>query len=982
MTIDAQGDWSYSADNSQSAIQSLGVGETLTDTLQVSSDNGVTSNVVITITGTNDEAEISGTDTATLTEDNATTLEATGTLSVSDTDTDESSFNSDTISGSYGSLTINENGEWSYTADNTQTDIQNLGSGDSLTDTLQVSSSDGTTHDIVITINGTNDAPEITTPEADYDYTENDANAQVLDGLTVTDIDSTLQSAVVRIQNNYEQNEDSLSFTNQNGISGEWNASEGTLTLTGEASVADYQTALRSLVYTNSSDIPSTETRTLSITVNDGETDSAASTRTIAVTRVNDIPEFTGVSDALDENTETANLEASQQHIQVNTSDQSFSTGQVVELTFTNSADSADSSEVYTVRHTITSRTADYEVARELADAIDTDPNFGDLVSYAVDPSWSRFRNVLQVDDPERAPFTLATRLLDADGNELSTQSSIFNAGNVAGTQYNGAGTVNVAQVETLTVPSDLNEGETVRLYVDGVEASHTVAAGESTEDIRDALIEAINNNSDITDIVSVESSGSAGITLTAQNAGTAFTAYGFNEPVPDVYSLSIDENSAADTAVGRIEASDRDGDTDTLTYALLDDAEGQFVIDSDTGVISVNGTLDHETADSYTVTVEITDGQDAKQQQEVTIQINDINEAPDANTDTAEGDENETLTIDVLSNDTDQDDTDDTSNFSIDSAEVVDSEGNAVNGQGSVSIVNNQIQFTPGTDFDDLAADETETVTIRYEMSDDEGVTSESTVTVTITGTNDLAEFSGDDSGSVKEDESDTLTTTGTLSVSDVDSDSRFTAETVSGDYGSLTIDADGNWTYSADTSQSAIDSLDDGESLTDTIEVRTADGTTHSIAITIEGTNDLPVVSADIDRTTNEDNAFTLTREELLANATDVDGDSLIVQNVTATSDDVSVVNNGNNTWTVTPDEHWSGSAALSYEVSDGTGSVDSRVNITVTPVADLPVISVENDSVVSTLNFNDGLADGWTSEHTPEIHVRWWRLWFITN
>ena len=55
---------------------------------------------------------------------------------------------------------------------------------------------------------------------------------------------------------------DVLGFANQNGISGSYNAGTGVLTLSGMASVANYQAALRSVTYFNSSDNPSTLTRT------------------------------------------------------------------------------------------------------------------------------------------------------------------------------------------------------------------------------------------------------------------------------------------------------------------------------------------------------------------------------------------------------------------------------------------------------------------------------------------------------------------------------------------------------------------------------------------------------------------------------------------------------------------------------------------------------------------------------------------------
>jgi hypothetical protein len=71
------------------------------------------------------------------------------------------------------------------------------------------------------------------------------------------------------------------------------------LQLTGNASVADYQTALRSIVFANSSDNPSTATRTIEWVVSDGDSSSAPVTRSITVNAVNDAPLVTAPVAAL-----------------------------------------------------------------------------------------------------------------------------------------------------------------------------------------------------------------------------------------------------------------------------------------------------------------------------------------------------------------------------------------------------------------------------------------------------------------------------------------------------------------------------------------------------------------------------------------------------------------------------------------------------------------------------------------------------------
>ena len=109
--------------------------------------------------------------------------------------------------------------------------------------------------------------------------------------LSVADVDDTnIESATVAITSGFALGEDVLGFTAQNGITGEYDSQSGVLTLTGTATLADYETAFQSVTYENTSDDPSTATRTLSFTVYDGEADSNTVTREITITPVNDAP--------------------------------------------------------------------------------------------------------------------------------------------------------------------------------------------------------------------------------------------------------------------------------------------------------------------------------------------------------------------------------------------------------------------------------------------------------------------------------------------------------------------------------------------------------------------------------------------------------------------------------------------------------------------------------------------------------------------
>lgn len=137
-------------------------------------------------------------------------------------------------------------------------------------------------------------APVVTLSGTPATFTEGGADVAIDASLTVADTDSAqLVSAVVAITGGYRPAEDRLIFTDQSGIAGTWNAALGTLTLSGAATVADYQTALRSVTYRNTSDAPGPATRTVAFGVSDSNGGSVLVTTTLAVVATNDAPVLT-----------------------------------------------------------------------------------------------------------------------------------------------------------------------------------------------------------------------------------------------------------------------------------------------------------------------------------------------------------------------------------------------------------------------------------------------------------------------------------------------------------------------------------------------------------------------------------------------------------------------------------------------------------------------------------------------------------------
>ena len=128
--------------------------------------------------------------------------------------------------------------------------------------------------------------------------------------------------------------------------------------------------------------------------------------------------------------------------------------------------------------------------------------------------------------------------------------------------------------------------------------------------------------------------------------------------------------------------------------------------------------------------------------------------------------------------------------------------------------------------------------------------------VTVTINGTNDAAIISGTSTGAVVEAGgvgnaiAGTPTATGTLTDTDVDNAANTftavaTATASAAGFGSFTMTAGGVWNYTLDNNNAAVQTLNVGQSLTDTFTVTTIDGTAQVITVTINGTNDAAIIS-----------------------------------------------------------------------------------------------------------------------------------------
>ncbi len=323
----------------------------------------------------------------------------------------------------------------------------------------------------------------------------------------------------------------------------------------------------------------------------------------------------------------------------------------------------------------------------------------------------------------------------------------------------------------------------------------------------------------------------SAPQTLTITITGTN------DRPTIDVAASTVTGTLGEDDAStgGHIEAGDLDTGA-TLTYAAAlteGDADyGSFDIDADG---NWTFTLDSaaaqhlgegETAElTYTVTV--TDDKGASVQQTVTVTITGSNDVPVLNAPAAATvDENGSTSGRLSATDAEGD----TITYAVE-GESKPPAGFSLNPDGSWS-------FDP-TGFDHLADGASETFNVAVVANDGSGNSESRILSLTVTGSNDAATFSGDTSASIGEDA--TAAVSGTLTTSDLDKDqSGFgdNAATVATEYGTFTFDnATGGWTFATNT---AAQELTSGRNIDQTMTVKSIDGTTQTITATVNGADD----------------------------------------------------------------------------------------------------------------------------------------------
>ena len=1032
-SLESDGTWLYVLDNSDPDTVALTEGQTGTDSfaVKIAEGNDVRVNyfctlpapntlpergcfaegqdaqeeafiVTITITGTDVGQEVNtpavfdaSTLTGDITEDTATT---SGTVQVTDADGDDNKFtaagSSNPISGSYGSLTIDEDGAWTYTLDNSLAAVQALGQGATLNDSLTIQAADGTTGTLVITITGVNDAAMIG-GTVHGSVTEDATNNRVRAFINVTDVDgdNTLQAeTVTRTYGDFVVEASGFwTYTLFNGrpatnaLRGgqevmdqhRVRASDGTLgptitiTITGADDQATIEGKLTGSVMEDATETMATGTVTLSDV--DGGSSLTAQTNTPGKYGTFSLDATSGAwTYSLDNNDPDTNALRSGQTVNDETFAIAASDGAsaTVTISITGADDPTsiggtlagavtEDATITTFGGTATSSVVDATFTAQT----DVDGTYGTF-SLATSGDWTYSLENSDKDTDALADgvevtdsFTIAA----SDGSTAAVVITVTGANDAAvfdASTLTGAITEDTATTSGTVQVTDV-DGEdnkftavTAPASVSGSYGSLTITEdGAWTYTLNNSLaaVQALGQGAELNDSLTIQAADRTADTLVITITGADDQA-----TIEGKLTGSVTEDAVK---------ADNSPDNQATGTATLSDVDGGSIFTAQTDVEGTYGTFSLATSGAWTYSLDNSDRDTNALRSDQTVKETfDIAASDGASA---------TVTISITG-------ADDPTSIEGDLAGSVTEDATQTMARGTVTSSVVGATFTPQTDVEgtygtfslteegvwtyslDNSDTDTNALADGVEVTDSFTIVasdgSTASVVITIAGANDAALITGTLEGSVIED--GTLTARGTAQAADVDGEDSFSTEvapndgtmltTGTGTYGSLTITEDGAWTYtltnSGDNAQArATQALPGGgETATDTFTIQAKDGTQGTITITVTGVADQGKiegnVSGSVEEAAGDEDAPAIARGSV--RVTDDSGARFTVQTNKATKyGTFSLTVDGNWTYTLDKDK----AAALrqgeteedtiTIEATTSSGTETATVTITVT-------------------------------------------------
>jgi len=398
----------------------------------------------------------------------------------------------------------------------------------------------------------------------------------------------------------------------------------------------------------------------------------------------------------------------------------------------------------------------------------------------------------------------------------------------------------------------------------------------------------------------------------------TATVTIGVNlvndHPIANNDSVTINED---EMILIDVLLNDSDIDENPLTIIdFTEGANGSVILEGNqlryTPNVNFNG------SDSFTYT--ISDGFGGSSTATVTITVNPVNDTPQANNDSETVNEDSTVLIDVLINDTDID------------GDTLTITAFTQCANGTITQVGDSLRYTPNVDFNGSDS-------FTYEISDGlEGMIS-ATVYMTINPINDAPIANND---LVFLDEDSTILIDVLANDLDIDGDSLSITGFIPSPNGTV-VQEDNQLRYTPNANYNG----------TDGIMYEISDGLGGTaiamVSITVNSVNDLPLAYSD-NATVDEDSTILI---DVIENDFDMEGDPLII--VYCFIENNGTISIFENKILFTPNLNFYGEVSIRYGISDDSHhSSDAMVYITVNPVNDTPLtnndsVSVNEDSTV---------------------------------
>ncbi|WP_325436430.1 retention module-containing protein [Pseudomonas nitroreducens] len=943
--LGTDGTWTYTAN---SAYNELNVGDKLTDTFTVKAADGTSSTVTVTINGTNDAPVASATSSA-VKED----AQISGQLAATDAD-DGAKLTYTLDKTAPAGFSVDADGKWSFDA--SVSEYQHLKAG--ATQTIQVpftvTDEHGATSSssLTITITGTNDAP--VAQAASAAGTEDKLS---FGKLVATDVDDGAK----------------LSFSlNDKAPAGFTLLKDGTWAFNGlnpaYQSLAAGETKVLSIDYTVTDEHGATSTNTLTLTVT-GTNDTPIALPSLTFVREDaqisgelkaiDVDNGAQLTFSLNQAAPAGLTLGSDGKWSFDASDAAYQhlkagAVQVINVPYTVTDEhgaSTQSSLVITVTGTNDAPRADAATAAAVEDQVSkgqltaTDVDDGAKLSFSVsgnppagftlktDGSWTfdgKNPAYQSLAEGETKDIVVKYIVTDEHGATDTQTLTITVTGTNDPAVIGGVASVSVNETDApittggqLTV-TDVDGAASFQAQsnVAGLHGTFNLGTDGTWTYVANSAFNELKVGDQLTDTFTVKAADGTSTSVTVTINGTN------DAPVASADVASTEENTVLNGQVPA--ASDVDGTV--VSYQLATDVaqgKGTLTFNANGSYTFNPGTaFDHLAAgasENVTFTYQAKDNNGAlSDPQTITITVTGTNDKPVAFADAQTTEENTVLDGQVPVA-TDVDGT--IAGYQL-ATDVAQGKGSLTfNSDGSYT-------FNPGSDFDHLAAGQSENVTFTYQAKDNNGALSDpQTITITVTGTNDAAVITGQTSGSANETDAP-VTLGGKLDVTDVDGPASFQAQSnVAGLHGTFNLGTDGTWTYVAN---SAFNELKVGDQLTDTFTVKAADGTSTSVTVTINGTNDAPVASADVAST--EEN--TVLNGQVPA-ASDVDGTVVSYQLATDVAQGKGTLTfNANGSYTFNPGtafDHLAAGASenvtFTYQAKDNNGALSDPQTVTIT-------------------------------------------------